>query len=108
MKKIAKDMTNINSKDLIWNNNVNLKLEDRINHLQSLTSSAIKNVEAADLNQGILYNRTPQICPQEIPKYAGTPSEDFMDFKEEFSTAMRSNRIAKPDQLRVLQRALTG
>ena len=65
-------------------------------------------MKAADHDQGIFSTRTPQICPQEIPKYAGTPSEDFVDFKEDFHKAMKSNRIAKPDQLRVLQEALTG
>ena len=31
-----------------------------------------------------------------------------MDFKKEFNKAMKSNRITKPDQLRVLQEHLTG
>ena len=54
----------------------------RVNHLQNLTPSAIRNVEAADLNQGILSKKIPQICPQEIPKYAGTPSENSWTSKK--------------------------
>ena len=77
-------------------------------HLRDLTASAAENLSATDRDQGILSTRTPQICPHEIPKYAGTPSEDFVDFKKEFHKAMKSNRIAKPDQLRVLQEHLTG
>ena len=66
MKKIAEDMTKINNKDLKWNDNINLNLEDRINRLQSLTSSAIRNLETADVDQCIFSKRIPQICPQEI------------------------------------------
>ena len=108
MKKISKDMTKINNGDLKWNDNINLNPEDRVNHLQNLTSPAARKLETADANQYIFSKRTPRICPQEIPKYAGTPSEDFIDFKEDFLTAMKRNRTAKPDHLHVLQEALTG
>ena len=43
--------------------NFNIKhLKDSINHLQSLTSSATKNVEAADHNEYILSEGTPKTC----------------------------------------------
>ena len=50
---------------------------------------------------------TPNL-PARDTKICWHPLREFVDFKEEFNTAMRSNRIAKPDQLRVLRGALTG
>ena len=54
-------------------------------------------MEDADHNKGIFSERVLKPCPQEIPKYAGAPSEDFTVFRDEFNMAMESNRIAKTD-----------
>ena len=40
--------------------------------------------------------------------YSGTPSEDFILFRDEFREAAKDNRIAKTDQARILQGVLTG
>ena len=88
---IGKEMVRILAKD------PNPNLEGGRKNLEAQIASTADNLSKTDQSQCIYYRRTPQICPHEIPKYAGTPSEDFVDFKKEFHRAMESNRIAKPD-----------
>ena len=45
---------------------------------------------------------------QQIPTYSGSPSEDFITFKDKFEKAAEDNRISKTDQLEKLPEALTG
>ena len=101
-EEIRKVMIRILAKD------PNPNLEDMKKHLKVQIASTADNLSITDKSLGIHYRRTPQTCPHEIPTYAGTPSEDFMDYKEEFHRAMESNREAKPDQLRILQKHLEG
>ena len=44
----------------------------------------------------------------QIPSYSGTPSEDFVIFKEKFREAAKDNRISKTNQLETLRETLTG
>ena len=90
-EEIGKEIIRILAKD------PNPRLEGKRKNLEVQIASTTDNLSTTDKSQCIHYRRTPQTCPHEIPKYAGTPSEDFVDYKEEFHRAMESNRVAKPD-----------
>ena len=97
--ELTAELNTLNGMMYAANGDFNIKqLEDDINHLKIVISTATKDIEEADFNRGLLSERILKLCPQEIPKYAGTPSEDFTDFRNEFNMAMESNIISKADQ----------
>ena len=53
----------------------------------TIISTATKDIEEADLNRGLLSERTLKLCPQEIPKCAGGPPPHGKD-----NTAMYASR----------------
>ena len=67
-----------------------------------------RNQNQTDKKQGLFSDRSAKPCPQQIPSYAGTPSEYFITFKDKFNRAAEDNRISKTDQLEKLLEALTG
>ena len=108
--QIAKDLTNL--KALINTNgiaNIDIStLEGNISNLQNTIPAKIKNIEDADKKQGLYSDRLAKPCPAELPTFGGTPSEDFIVFKDDFETAVTDNRVSKSDQLGKLRKALIG
>ena len=72
----------------------------------ALQLKEIKNIEEADTKQGLYSDRIAKPCPPELPTFSGTPSEDFIVFKDEFQTAVTDNKVSKSDQLGKLRKAL--
>ena len=99
--QIAKEL--INLKALINTNSITdidiSALEDNLNNLQNMIPAKIKNIEDAHKKQGLYSDRLAKPCPSEIPTFGGTPSEDFIVFKDKFKIAVSNNRISKTDQL---------
>ena len=99
--QIAKEL--INLKALINTNSITYidisALEDNLNNLQNMIPAKIKNIEDAHKKQGLYSDRLAKSCPSEIPTFGGTPSEDFIVFKDKFKIAVSNNRISKTDQL---------
>ena len=106
MKQILKDLSNLRA--LVNTYNVTCDytdistLEDKLSKLQDLIPTLIRTIEDADKKRGLFSDRANKPCPQQIPSYAGTPSEDFITFKDKFNKAVEDNRISKTDQLEKL------
>ena len=103
MRQLSADLNTLKSKMYAQDpacKDINMpKLEDNLNRLKNLVSTTVEDIQDADNKRGLFSDRTNKLCPQQIPKYAGTPSEDFIDFRDMFNRAMESNIISKTDQL---------
>ena len=77
-------------------------LRDKVSTLQELIPAKIASIEEADRKQGLFSDRSTKPCPQQIPSYAGTPSEDLITFKDKFNKSAEDNRISKTEQLEKL------
>ena len=106
--QLTKELTNL--KALINTHSISdiniSTLEDNIHNQQNKISAKIKNIEDADIKQGLYSDRIAKPCPAELPTFGGTPSEDFIVFKDDFKTAVTDNKVSKSDQLRKLRKAL--
>ena len=100
--QITKEFTNL--KALINTNNIICTdfdisdLEGNLSNLQNMIPAKIKSIEEADKKQGLYSDRLVKPCPSEIPTFGGTPSEDFIVFKDKFKKAASDNRISKTEQ----------
>ena len=112
MSDISKDLNHlkflINTHNIACTN-VNIDtLEARVNNLREQITETIASIEEADREQGLFSDRPTKPCPMKIPSYSGTPSKDFVIFKEKFRKAAKNNRITKTNQSEILREALTG
>ena len=102
-KQIAKDFTALtNTHDLACPDFNLSTLESKIDTLRD------RQHRRADKMQGLFSDRSAKPCPQRIPTYSGSPSEDFITFKDKFEKAAEDNRTSKTDQLEKLRETLTG
>ena len=62
----------------------------------------ITSIEDVDRERGLFYDRPTKLCPMQIPSYSGTPSEDFIIFRDRFREAAKDNKISKTDQARFM------
>ena len=112
MEQITKDLSDltamINNNDIACTDIDMSALGDKVNTLQDLIPIRIASIEEADREQGLFSDQPTNPCPQQIPSYSGTLSEDFITFKDNFKKAAEDNRISKTDQLDKLREALTG
>ena len=108
--QITKDLNNL--KALINTHgiaDINIStLEGNVHNLQNMIPAKIKNIEDADIKQGLYSDRIAKPCPAELPTFGGTTSEDFIVFEDGFKTAVTDNRVSKSDQLGKLRKALIG
>ena len=103
MKQITTDLSDLTA----WINNNNIAcanidmstLGDKVNALQDLIPVRITSIEEAEREQGLFSDRPTKPCPQQIPSYSGTLSEDFITFKDNFKKAAENNKISKTNQL---------
>ena len=105
MSNIFKDLNNLVA--LISIHNIDT-LVAKVNNLQQQLPEIITSIEDADREKGLFYDRPIKLCPMQIPSYSGTPSEDFIIFRDKFREAAKDNRISKTDQARILRGALVG
>ena len=95
--QITKDLTNlkalINTHGIV---DINIStLGGNVRNLQNKIPAKIKKIEDTDIKQGLYSDRIAKPCPAELPTFGGTPSEDFIVFKDNFETAVTDNRVSK-------------
>ena len=61
----------------------------KVNNLRQQLPEIITSIEDEDRERGLFYDRPTKLCPMQIPSYSGTPSEDFIIFRDRFREAAK-------------------